>query len=229
VQVREEEVGSLLRKFALENAVKPKCRILQEAVYSYFNEVKGEVAAALETACKNIINQIGYPYLFATNNLTTYKRLKNKEYRKIQQKEFKSFHELASKLAEKDLAREEGRIYHAEIKTVSEIIAQLDGHLRGVEQTIKNYSGAFVHDSSYLAKIAEVIKSIGTESPSRVKRSTEASKDTKELPETKYTSKEAPKFTLINSPHAFLQGNSKLDYKNLEAKASELKQRVEKV
>ncbi len=38
-----------------------------------------------------------------------------------------------------------------------------------------------------------------------------------------------PKFTLINSPHGFLQGNPKLDYKCLEAKASELKQRVEKV
>jgi hypothetical protein len=30
----------MLKKFALDNAVKPKCRILQEAVYSYFNEVK---------------------------------------------------------------------------------------------------------------------------------------------------------------------------------------------
>jgi hypothetical protein len=38
-----------------------------------------------------------------------------------------------------------------------------------------------------------------------------------------------PKFNLINSPNGFMQGNIKLDYKGLEAKATELKQKVEKV
>jgi hypothetical protein len=38
-----------------------------------------------------------------------------------------------------------------------------------------------------------------------------------------------PKLTLINSPHGLLQGNQKLEYKCLEVRASELKQRVEKV
>lgn len=76
--ISEEEVVTLLKKYALDNAVKPKCRILQETVYNYFNEAKTELVTALETACKNIINQIGYPYLFTHNLLTVYKRLKNK-------------------------------------------------------------------------------------------------------------------------------------------------------
>jgi hypothetical protein len=97
LQLTEEELCLLMKKFALDNAVKPKCRILQEAVYSYFNEVKTELLNALEASCKNIINQIGYPYLFATNALTTYKRLKNKEYRKINPKELRAFYEMASR------------------------------------------------------------------------------------------------------------------------------------
>ena len=106
LHLTEDEVLALLRKFALDNAVKPKCRVLQEAVYNYFNEIKTELVTALETACKNIINQIGYPFLAASNHLATYKRLKNREYRKLQQTELKAFFDSASKLAERELAKE---------------------------------------------------------------------------------------------------------------------------
>jgi hypothetical protein len=60
--------------------------MLQEAVYSYFNLLKTEFTNSIDAASKNIINQIGYPYLYNNNNLSTYKRLKNKEYRKLIQK-----------------------------------------------------------------------------------------------------------------------------------------------
>jgi hypothetical protein len=83
---------NLIKRFALDNAVKPKCRLLQESIYNYFNQIKTEISGSLDIACKNIINQIGYPYLFSTNTLSTYKRLKNKEYRKITQKECRLFY-----------------------------------------------------------------------------------------------------------------------------------------
>jgi flagellum-specific peptidoglycan hydrolase FlgJ len=47
----------------------------------------------------------------------------------------------------------------------------LDTHLRGIESAIKNYSAGYAHDGTYLTKIAEIIKSIGAESPIRIKRS----------------------------------------------------------
>lgn len=47
----------------------------------------------------------------------------------------------------------------------------LDTHLRGIESAIKNYSSGYAHDGTYLTKIAEIIKSIGAESPIRIKRS----------------------------------------------------------
>jgi hypothetical protein len=106
LHVTEDEVLALLRKFALDSPVKPKCRVLQEAVYNYFNEIKADLVTALETACKNIINQIGYPFLAASHHLATYKRLKNREYRKLQQKELRAFFDSASKLAERELAKE---------------------------------------------------------------------------------------------------------------------------
>ncbi len=40
-------------------------------------------------------------------------------------------------------------------------MALLDTHLRGIETAIKNYSAGYAHDGTHLAKIAEIIKSIG--------------------------------------------------------------------
>ena len=102
---------NLIKKFALDNTVKPKCRVLQESIYNYFNQIKSEISGSLDTVCKNIINQIGYPYLFSINGISTYKRLKNKEYRKITQKEFRAFYEVANRVQDADLIKQENKIY----------------------------------------------------------------------------------------------------------------------
>ena len=84
--LQEEDVNALVKKYSLEGYIKPKCRMLQEAVYSYFNLLKTEFVNSIDVASKNIVNQIGYPFLYRNNNLSSYKRLKNKEYRKLIQK-----------------------------------------------------------------------------------------------------------------------------------------------
>lgn len=76
--LKEDDVQALVKKYTLEGSIKPKCRLLQQAVYSYFNLLKTELANSLDTAAKNIVNQIGYPYLYNCNNLSSFKRLKNK-------------------------------------------------------------------------------------------------------------------------------------------------------
>lgn len=62
----------------MDSSVKPKCRLLQEAIYGFFNLVKNELTTSMDIICKNIINQIGYPYLYSNNTLSTFKKLKNK-------------------------------------------------------------------------------------------------------------------------------------------------------
>lgn len=69
------------------------------------------MSSSLDAACKNIINQIGYPYLYTNNTLSTYKRLKNKEYKKLLQKDFRVLYDLSQRINDKDLAREEAKIY----------------------------------------------------------------------------------------------------------------------
>ena len=49
----------------------------------------------------DIINQIGHPFLTENHILTTYKRLKKKDYKKIQQKDFRHFFETFKKISEK--------------------------------------------------------------------------------------------------------------------------------
>ena len=46
----------------------------------------------------DIINQIGHPYLTQNHLLTTFKRLKKKDYKKIQQKDFRHFYEMSLKM-----------------------------------------------------------------------------------------------------------------------------------
>lgn len=105
VFLNEEAVGNLVKKYTMDSGIKPKCRVLQEAIYAFFNLIKGELTASLDAACKNIINQIGYPYLYTNGTLSTYKRLKNKEYKKLVQKDFKVLYELSQQINEKDLAK----------------------------------------------------------------------------------------------------------------------------
>lgn len=92
VFLNEEDVSSILKKFTIDTQSKPKCRMLQEAIYSYFTAIKAEISASIDIVCKNLIYQIGYPYLNAVNSLSTYRRLKNREYRKLGQKDFKNFY-----------------------------------------------------------------------------------------------------------------------------------------
>lgn len=104
------------------------------------------------------------------------------------QKDFRVFFELASKINEKDLAREEAKIYNAEIKTISEIIGNLDSLFKNIEGVVKNYSAGYAHDATYYLKVTDIIKSIGAESPMRIKRN-DPSRD-KDIVENKTSSKE---------------------------------------
>ena len=105
VFLNEEDVVGLVKKYTMDSSIKPKCRILQEAIYAYFNLIKNQLSSSLDAACKNIINQIGYPYLYTNSTLSTYKRLKNKEYKKLVQKDFRALYELSQKISEKELAK----------------------------------------------------------------------------------------------------------------------------
>jgi len=48
--------------------------------------MKNNLSNNFDAVCKSMINQTGYPYLFEAGILNCYKRLKNKEYRKVYQK-----------------------------------------------------------------------------------------------------------------------------------------------
>lgn len=85
ILVHEDEVTALLKKFTVDHAVKPKCRAVQEIIYDYLSQIKGELSTAIDASCKNIVNRIGYPFLDHNNLLSAYKRLKNKDYKKLQQ------------------------------------------------------------------------------------------------------------------------------------------------
>jgi len=54
-----------------------------------------------------MMNKVGYPFLSNMNNLTVFKRLKNKEYKKLSAKEVKKFYEESKKLDSGTITRKD--------------------------------------------------------------------------------------------------------------------------
>lgn len=188
----EEEVTGIVKKYTMDNSIKPKCRLLQETIFSYFNLIKSELTNSMDVICKNIINQIGYPYLYSSNTLSTYKRLKNKEYKKLVQKEFKLLYELSLKINEKDLAREESKIYMTEMKATEGLLNNLETIIKSYENIIKGCHSNFVHDSSFINKINDIIRNMNIDSPTKGShRSREL--DSRKASDPHSISKESPK------------------------------------
>ena len=62
VYVSEEEVIGIIKKYGMD-AVKPKCRVLQDLVQKYFNNIKNEFSTFIDTISNDITNYIWHPYL----------------------------------------------------------------------------------------------------------------------------------------------------------------------
>jgi hypothetical protein len=97
--------------------------------------------------------------------------LKNKEYRKLSQKEFKILYELSLKISEKDLAKEEAKIYASEMKITIDLLNNLESVVRNYENVIKVYNPGFAHDGSFIARVNEIVKTMSADSsPTKNKR-----------------------------------------------------------
>lgn len=87
------------------------------------------------------------------------------------QKEFKGLYELSQKIGEKELAREEAKIYLEEMRRTEEMLNGLEDIVKRYESIIKGSYGGFSHDSSYITKINDILKSLNAESPLRSTKS----------------------------------------------------------
>lgn len=85
------------------------------------------------------MNQIGHPYLSQNNLFTTYKRLKKKDYKKIQQKDFRHFYEASRKISDKELIEKQGKIYLEKVKQKLQLINAVEKSIRGLEKANKDH------------------------------------------------------------------------------------------
>ncbi len=108
---KQSDVNQIVKKYAVECSIKPKCRTLQEVIYNYFNRLKTELTNGFDAVSKMMINQIGYPYLHNQNQLVAYKRLKNKQYKKLLQKDFRVLVEATAKRDFNKFLEDETKIY----------------------------------------------------------------------------------------------------------------------
>lgn len=109
--VPEKEVEVLLKKYKVENWVKPKVKTLEETIHNYFNYLKIELNNYIDEVDKKLRTELCYPYLSKYGIVGVYKKLKKREYKKVQQREFRQFYEQTINLRIEDFTREEKMLY----------------------------------------------------------------------------------------------------------------------
>ena len=75
-----------------------KSRALQDAVSAYFTIMKTQMSSSIDAVSRVMANKLSHPFLFKKGQLSTYKKIKNKEYRKISKKELTSFYNFTKEL-----------------------------------------------------------------------------------------------------------------------------------
>ena len=78
---------------------------MTEAVCEYLKEVKHTINSWLDLAQKNIMEKLSYPFLKKNDLLYVYLRLKNREYRKVNSKDLRAFHDTVESLTSEDVGR----------------------------------------------------------------------------------------------------------------------------
>lgn len=109
-----EDISALMKKYSFHKRIKPDCMELQEAFFLFFKKIKEDfkqVISSIDEICKNVVNRIGFPYLYQNTIFNTYKRIKNKDYRKVKAEEFQKFISKTTKAQPAELAEQEGKLY----------------------------------------------------------------------------------------------------------------------
>ena len=109
-----EEVNNLIKKYSFHKRVKPECMDLQESFFIFFKKIKDDlkqIIVSIDEVCKNVVNRIGFPYLYENNLFTTYKRIKNKDFKKLKSTDFQRFIHKTNSMKPQQLAEEEGKLY----------------------------------------------------------------------------------------------------------------------
>lgn len=81
-----DEVNNLMKKYSFHKKVKPDCMELQELFFKFFKGIKEDfkmIIQVIDEIWKNVVNRIGFPYLYQNDIFDTYKRIKSKDYKKI--------------------------------------------------------------------------------------------------------------------------------------------------
>ena len=109
-----------------------------------------------------MVNKIGYPLLSHLNHLPSYKRIKNKEYKKLAPKELKKIYLDCRGLDMGSATIRDRELYVEEIINNFAIIEGMEKLMREYENLAKNLCKNFKHDSSAYKKIEDLKKYLDT-------------------------------------------------------------------
>ncbi len=88
--------------------------------------MKSQISASIDAVSRVITNRLNYPYLNEEGQLNAYKKIKNKEYKKITKKELKNFYNFTNTQNKDIIELNEKKLYKEEVLELSTIMKNIN-------------------------------------------------------------------------------------------------------
>jgi len=84
--------------------------------------MKTQISTSIDAVSRAITNKLSFPYLCSEGQLSTFRKIRNKEYKKINKKELKSFYLFANSQNKELIEFNEKKLYTEEVKDLGYVM-----------------------------------------------------------------------------------------------------------
>lgn len=142
--------------------------------------MKSQISSSIDTVSRQINQRLGYPYLQSQNQLGTFKKIKNREYKKLTKPQLISFYKFASEIDSNYLQQQENSLYHTTVERIDKVVSEINEVFTQYSKVVAKLDSTFNIQSTFYEKIRS-ISSVITNKTTK----TEGSEKTKETSFTK--------------------------------------------
>jgi hypothetical protein len=118
----EPELEAIIKTLTTPSEAKYKSRALQELATDYLRQLKQALSSWFEQAQTMISDRLTHPLLRKQGLLTTYQRIRGREYRKLVAKDLRVINDFAKNTQPESFKKEEIHTYFSEVEWTASII-----------------------------------------------------------------------------------------------------------
>ena len=141
--INREQLDEIYESLIVDPQVKFKSHPLRECIYDYFMIMKSQILGSIDSVCQTIANKISYPYLAHQEQLTTFRKLKNKEYKKLKKRELKNFEVFAANVDKAEMIKKERKQYYSEVNVIAKALQQINVSFGLYQDAVRAFDPSF--------------------------------------------------------------------------------------